>query len=117
MITDFLKTIVIASAAAGTLFVGTTTPDQAGLYTTAISFVERLGSFALVVIAIVGTIWVIVPRVIQWVENREAKFLEDIKAEREIRSQNHKEILAALKEGNEINRNLVNEMRARPCQK
>jgi len=79
--------------------------------------IERLGSFALLVLAIVGTIWVIAPKIIQWIERREEVFVKHLESVETKRERTHEEIIKELRCGNDLIKDLSATIKSRPCQK
>jgi hypothetical protein len=93
--------------------------------------IERMGSFALVAIFVLAVLWGLsrmIPPFLAGIEKAKDQFLAELREERKARegmtdafrdmlSAHKNELGAKLDEGNRITRELVHELRARPCQK
>jgi hypothetical protein len=93
--------------------------------------IERMGSFALIAVFVLAILWglgKLVPQILAGLEKTKDQFLSELKEERASREKSveaFREMLGAhkndlgekLDEGNRITRELVAELKCRPCQK
>jgi hypothetical protein len=133
-----IESIILTGSGLGTLMMATAEIADERIFGISIQTVRELGSFGLIALLVLSTILgakALIPMACKFFDDTRKGFMDELKLEREMREKNmdafrdmlssHKgdlgakmgEVKVAIEEGNRITKDLVTEMKSRPCQK